>query len=254
MRGIAKMWRVALTMWAMLSMLLLTKAYAAPDGGSDAETSTGNPFVVTGPGGARSISLPIENGDHPTILFGGLIFDESGKLLMVEAVSALMNPEIKELTILIESPGGSTDPALIAGAAIAEMRGTKKVRCVVLKNGVASSAFYLLQKACTERIMVSRANLITHKIVTRLTAGDFSAQMLIEMAKEQEEIQNQFDMVISKRLHLPLDVYKAKIAKKDWVMTPAEAIETGAIDKVVKKLSEVPNIPKNISDIEDSRP
>lgn len=214
-----------------------------------------NSAIVTSiaDGTSKALVLPIENKDHPIIIFSGRLFLESNRLLTITVLEAMLNPEVKDITILMESPGGQVDSTIVTAAAIQATRGSKPVRCVVLTGGAYSSAYYLLQTACTERIMVDKATLGTHRIRTILKEAAYSSEVLIDIGKQQEEYEEMFDVAIAKRMGMVLKGYKDKIANGDWEITSKDAIKVGAVDKIVHSLKELPNIPLKIIEIEDKR-
>lgn len=144
---------------------------------------------------------------------------------VIQAVNSTSNP-ISLIRIDIDSPGGEVDAGFALSKAIE--KSTVPVVCVV-DGHAASMAFYVLQ-SCHVRLATPRSALMMHEV----TMFGAIRSSNIEYLRRQMEVYNA-GMVghCAAKMKLTEAEVADKIKHGDWWLNPKEAVEIGAIDKIV---------------------
>ncbi len=147
----------------------------------------------------------------------------------------LVSGGAKVVVFRINSYGGSVRAGLdfIQAVDEARKRGVR-TECVVDYKAM-SMGFVFLQAACDVRIMTTRSILLAHS-----ASSDFDRGTAVEIANELAYLQA-LDRAMSElsaaRLFISVEEYRAKTTGRDWTMTWEEALDVGAIDRVVDPMS-----------------
>ena len=135
----------------------------------------------------------------------------------------------KEITLRINSPGGSIFAGHRWGRNMEDLkkRHGLKVTCVVDGMAASMAAVILESPLCDTRLATTRSIILFHNgsSGTRGTAED-----LKQAAIFLEALNQAMAHAVSNRLGLTLEDYRAKIAGVDWVMAAVVAKYDGVID------------------------
>lgn len=143
------------------------------------------------------------------------------------------NPTV--LLVEINSPGGQ----ISSGDMIGDLLEASPIPvvCVVDKEGM-SMAFFLLQSSCDRRIMTKRSVLMIHRPSMQLSENvpPEAREQIAEYLKvlTQSRID---DMVVN--MKVTSEYVMEKINKGDWFMGWKEALDIGAVDRVVYRTEDV---------------
>lgn len=223
---------------AFLALFLTTSVFAAPG------------VLMPPPPGAAAV-VTVSAPQSVFVLQGeitaatGMGFD-----LYAKAAKAMDT----EMTILIDSPGGD---ATVSAAIFNAIKAHPKPSHCVVVGSAASGAFFVLQ-ACTERLAVPGAELMTHRMrivlpfvgkikakhpvipdVALVVATPTPDQMLanaeeqVKQAKQALLEELAMNQKIAARLGMPLEHYTRKIAAGDWELTAPNALRVNAIDAIL---------------------
>lgn len=166
--------------------------------------------------------------DH-TVYLNGTVDDEMFFGFVTDTTLAL-NAKDEYVVYQINSPGGDLDVAF----KMAQMIEALPVPSICLVDGDADSAMFFILQSCNVRMATTRSNLMLHGVkLAGLTIGERDLPriaLLLKMANSQ---------IIGQcyKMHMTPEQIKAKIDQGDWWMTPQEALEVGAIDKVIEPIS-----------------
>lgn len=133
------------------------------------------------------------------------------------------------ITIVIDSEGGDIQSGFALGQAFLRYhQAGVPVNCVV-KGKAFSMAFYLLQ-ACSVRAATIDSTLMAHEpsVGARMTR-----QQMREYAEGLDKLTDQLGTVGSLRMNISKNEFLRRIDGKNWYITPEEALELGAIDRII---------------------
>jgi ATP-dependent protease ClpP protease subunit len=176
------------------------------------------------------LSIPSIVHAYPTVIL------EKGFVPLTEEITSeysakfiklIIESQHKDLTVFIDSPGGS----VFAGQdMINAIQGTgKKVNCVI--NNAASMAFSFIQAACGGRDITSYSVLLQHQMSTMIPE-----MTPIEKIKSIITMLDQINIIhmtiSAKRMGLSLEQFKLNI-NNDWMLVGQNAIDKKAADRLV---------------------
>jgi ATP-dependent protease ClpP protease subunit len=170
---------------------------------------------------------------HTFDLAGGI--DEDAVKHVTEHLEKAKAEGAKQVLMRVNSPGGNLDEALLIAQLIE--RSEIPVDCLV-DGDALSAAFYILQ-SCRDRAATARSALMAHEPYFRNLAHA-DRQTVTEALEMIDVVAEQFIQHCAARLKISLGAFRRRIKGRDWWMTPAQALEAGAIDRVVPP----PNAPK----------
>lgn len=133
----------------------------------------------------------------------------------------------KYIILEINSPGGYVD----AGFKLAREIETSPIPVVCVVDGEAMSmAFYILQ-SCDTRIMTARSQLMLHRPKSNpgLIDEDDALATYDQLHHESEAALQHY----ATHMHMPIDYIRKQILRRDWYLSPSEALGVGAVDRVV---------------------
>lgn len=174
---------------------------------------------ATVPTSAKAVVAPV------AVWVSGEINDEN-----LVAPSRALRKSAEEITLWIDSPGGSVDSGFtfIDTMRAAQRRGVR-ITCVV--DGMAASMAGVILEACDVRLMTRQSSLLFHTVSIGYTPGgnQWDVERLAEKLKELNKLLSIF---VVGRLNISLECYEAHVKDKDWWLGYAEALEVGAVDGV----------------------
>jgi ATP-dependent protease ClpP protease subunit len=167
------------------------------------------------------------DGVQPTIVVQGALTAEVAAMFK-EALAP--HADAPSVLVVIDSAGGDLD----AGFQIAEAIEGARARIDCLVDGTASSmAFYVLQ-SCDRRWMTTRSILLAHEPWADAPPGSALTPRVVRQLLEQlEESSRRMAAHCTKKLNISAKSYADRVQKGDWVLTPKDALEVGAVDRVL---------------------
>ena len=162
------------------------------------------------------------------IFLGTPVTEDIANLIVAQLIHLESEDPDKDVSIYINSPGGS----VYAGLAIYDAMQFIKPDVSTICVGVAMSMGALLLAGGTEG---KRMALPNSKILIHQVSGGFSGQATdIEIhAKEIIDVRRRLDEIISKHTGQPLDKV-AKDTERDYFMSAEEAQEYKIVDRVIE--------------------
>jgi ATP-dependent protease ClpP protease subunit len=137
-----------------------------------------------------------------------------------------------ELVVMIDSEGGDAAEGLRLYRAI--KASPLPTRCEV--RGEANSAAAVVLMACQQRWMTKTSHIGIHNPFARVPVPTvITVEQSRLMADALEATSNTYAALIASRMHMPLTLYRARIANGAlWVLDAVEAMKSGAIDRVIE--------------------
>jgi len=161
------------------------------------------------------------------IFVGTPIDDQIANLVVAELLHLESDDPDKDISIYINSPGGSVYAGLTIYDAMQYVRPDIQTTCV----GIALSMGALLLAGGTKgkRMALPNAKILIHQL-----SGGFEGQATdIEIqAREVISVKRRLEEIIAEHTGQPLERV-SKDMERDYFMTPEEAREYGIIDRVV---------------------
>jgi len=161
------------------------------------------------------------------IFLGTPIDDQIANLVVAELLHLESEEPDKDISIYINSPGGSVYAGLTIYDAMQYVRPDIQTTCV----GIAVSMGALLLAGGTKgkRMALPNAKILIHQL-----SGGFEGQATdIEIqAREVISVKRRLEEIIAEHTGQPLERV-SKDMERDYFMTPEEAREYGIIDRVV---------------------
>jgi ATP-dependent Clp protease protease subunit len=161
------------------------------------------------------------------IFLGTPIDDEIANLVVAELLHLESDDPDKDISIYINSPGGSVYAGLTIYDAMRFVKPDIQTTCV----GVAMSmgALLLASGATGKRAALPNAKILIHQ----LSAGFEGQATDIEIqAREIISVKRRLEEILSEHSGQPIERV-SKDLERDYFMTPEEAREYGIIDRVI---------------------
>jgi ATP-dependent Clp protease protease subunit len=179
--------------------------------------------------GERAFDIYSRLLNERIIFLGTPVTEDIANLIVAQLIHLESEDPDKDVSIYINSPGGS----VYAGLAIYDAMQFIKPDVSTICVGVAMSMGALLLAGGTEG---KRMALPNSKILIHQVSGGFSGQATdIEIhAKEIIDVRRRLDEIISKHTGQPLDKV-AKDTERDYFMSAEEAKEYRLIDSILEK-------------------
>lgn len=179
--------------------------------------------------GERSFDIYSRLLNERIIFLGTPINDEVANLIVAQLLHLESEDPDKDISIYINSPGGSVYSGLAIYDTIQFIKPDVQTICV----GIAMSMGALLLNGGAEgkRMALPNAKILIHQV-----SGGFEGQATdIEIhAREIIDIRKRLDEIIAKHSGQSLDKVK-KDTERDYFMSAEEAKTYGIIDKVIEK-------------------
>jgi ATP-dependent Clp protease protease subunit len=178
--------------------------------------------------GERAFDIYSRLLNERIIFLGTPVTEDIANLIVAQLIHLESEDPDKDVSIYINSPGGS----VYAGLAIYDAMQFIKPDISTICVGVAMSMGALLLAGGTEG---KRMALPNSKILIHQVSGGFSGQATdIEIhAKEIIDVRRRLDEIISKHTGQPLDKV-AKDTERDYFMSAEEAREYKIVDRVIE--------------------
>ena len=178
--------------------------------------------------GERSFDIYSRLLNERIIFLGTPVTEDIANLIVAQLIHLESEDPDKDVSIYINSPGGS----VYAGLAIYDAMQFIKPDVSTICVGVAMSMGALLLAGGAEG---KRMALPNSKILIHQVSGGFSGQATdIEIhAKEIIDVRRRLDEIISKHTGQPLDKV-AKDTERDYFMSAEEAKEYKLVDRVIE--------------------
>ncbi len=161
------------------------------------------------------------------IFLGTPIDDQIANLVVAELLHLESEEPDKEISIYINSPGGSVYAGLTIYDAMQYVRPEIQTMCVGI--AIAMAALLLAGGTKGKRMALPNAKILIHQL-----SGGFEGQATdIEIqAREVINIKRRLEEIIAEHSGQPLERV-SKDMERDYFMTPEEAREYGIIDRVL---------------------
>jgi ATP-dependent Clp protease, protease subunit len=161
------------------------------------------------------------------IFLGTPIDDQIANLVVAELLHLESEEPDREISVYINSPGGSVYAGLTIYDAMQYVRPDIQTMCVGI--AVAMAALLLAGGAKGKRMALPNAKILIHQ-----PAGGFEGQATdIEIqAREVINVKRRLEEIIAAHTGQPLERV-SKDMERDYFMTPEQAREYGIIDRVI---------------------
>jgi ATP-dependent Clp protease protease subunit len=178
--------------------------------------------------GERAFDIYSRLLNERIIFLGTPVTEDIANLIVAQLIHLESEDPDKDVSIYINSPGGS----VYAGLAIYDAMQFIKPDISTICVGVAMSMGALLLAGGAEE---KRMALPNSKILIHQVSGGFSGQATdIEIhAKEIIDVRRRLDEIIAKHTGQPLDKV-AKDTERDYFMSAEEAKEYKIVDRVIE--------------------
>jgi ATP-dependent Clp protease protease subunit len=178
--------------------------------------------------GERAFDIYSRLLNERIIFLGTPVTEDIANLIVAQLIHLESEDPDKDVSIYINSPGGS----VYAGLAIYDAMQFIKPDVSTICVGVAMSmgALLLAGGAPEKRMALPNSKILIHQV-----SGGFSGQATdIEIhAKEIIDVRQRLDEIISKHTGQPLEKV-AKDTERDYFMSAAEAMEYKIVDRVIE--------------------
>jgi ATP-dependent Clp protease, protease subunit len=178
--------------------------------------------------GERAFDIYSRLLNERIIFLGTPVTEDIANLIVAQLIHLESEDPDKDVSIYINSPGGS----VYAGLAIYDAMQFIKPDVSTICVGVAMSMGALLLAGGTEgkRMALPNSQILIHQV-----SGGFSGQATdIEIhAKEIIDVRRRLDEIISKHTGQALDKV-AKDTERDYFMSAEEAMEYKIVDRVIE--------------------
>jgi ATP-dependent Clp protease protease subunit len=178
--------------------------------------------------GERAFDIYSRLLNERIIFLGTPVTEDIANLIVAQLIHLESEDPDKDVSIYINSPGGS----VYAGLAIYDAMQFIKPDVSTICVGVAMSmgALLLAGGAPDKRMALPNSKILIHQV-----SGGFSGQATdIEIhAKEIIDVRQRLDEIISKHTGQPLDKV-AKDTERDYFMSAEEAKEYKIVDRVIE--------------------
>ncbi len=178
--------------------------------------------------GERAFDIYSRLLNERIIFLGTPVTEDIANLIVAQLIHLESEDPDKDVSIYINSPGGS----VYAGLAIYDAMQFIKPDVSTICVGVAMSmgALLLAGGAAEKRMALPNSKILIHQV-----SGGFSGQATdIEIhAKEIIDVRQRLDEIISKHTGQPLEKV-AKDTERDYFMSAAEAMEYKIVDRVIE--------------------
>jgi ATP-dependent Clp protease, protease subunit len=161
------------------------------------------------------------------IFLGTPIDDQIANLFVAELLHLEAEEPDKDISIYINSPGGSVYAGLTIYDAMQFVRPDIQTTCVGI--AVSMGALILAGGTKGKRLALPNAKILIHQV-----SGGFEGQATdIEIqAREVIKVKRRLEEIIAEHTGQPLERV-AKDMERDYFMTPEQAREYGMIDRVI---------------------
>ena len=178
--------------------------------------------------GERAFDIYSRLLNERIVFLGTPITEDIANLIVAQLIHLESEDPDKDISIYINSPGGS----VYAGLAIYDAMQFIKPDIQTICVGVAMSMGALLLAGGSQE---KRMALPNSKILIHQVSGGFSGQATdIEIhAKEIIDVRQRLDEIIAKHTGQPLEKV-AKDTERDYFMSAAEAKEYHLVDRVIE--------------------
>jgi ATP-dependent Clp protease, protease subunit len=179
--------------------------------------------------GERAFDIYSRLLNERIIFLGTPVDDQIANLIVAQLLHLASDDEDKDISIYINSPGGS----VYAGLAIYDTMQMIKPQVRTICVGIAMSmgAVILAGGAPGKRMSLPNSKILIHQVSSgfqgQATDVDIHAREIIEL-------RGKLDQIISHHSGTPLEKVK-KDTERDYFMDPEEAKAYGIIDNVVSK-------------------
>jgi ATP-dependent Clp protease protease subunit len=161
------------------------------------------------------------------IFLGTPIDDQIANLVVAELLHLESEEPDREISVYINSPGGSVYAGLTIYDAMQYVRPEIQTMCVGI--AVAMAALLLAAGTKGKRMALPNAKILIHQL-----SGGFEGQATdIEIqAREVINVKRRLEEIIAAHTGQPLERV-SKDMERDYFMTPEQAHEYGVIDRVI---------------------
>ncbi len=179
--------------------------------------------------GERAFDIYSRLLNERIIILGTPVDDQIANLIVAQLLHLASDDEDKDISIYINSPGGS----VYAGLAIYDTMQFIKpdVRTICCGIAMSMGAVILSGGAPGKRMSLPNSKILIHQV-----SSGFQGQATdVEIhAKEIIDLRGKLDEIIAHHSGTPLEKVKVD-TERDFFMDPSEALEYGIIDRVIEK-------------------
>jgi ATP-dependent Clp protease, protease subunit len=179
--------------------------------------------------GERAFDIYSRLLNERIIFLGTPIDDQIANLVVAELLHLESEEPDKDISIYINSPGGSVYAALTIYDAMQFVKPEIRTTCVGVAVSVSVSALLLAAGTTGKRSALPNAKILIHQ----LSAGFEGQATDIEIqAREIINVKRRLEEILAEHTRQPLERV-SKDMERDYFMTSDEAREYGIIDRVI---------------------
>ncbi len=185
------------------------------------------------PTGERSYDIYSLMLKHRQVFVGGEVHDGMAQTIIAQLLYLEKENPSEDITMYVNSPGGSVS----AGLGIIDTMNFVKPDINIVVMGMAASMGAMITTFGTKgkRFALPNARLMFHQPSggARGMASDIEIQY-----KEIQYLKGMLNQMVATNTGQPLD-YVEKVMDRDTYMSAQQAIEFGAVDKIIAHRSEI---------------
>lgn len=140
----------------------------------------------------------------------------------------------KDITILLNSPGGYCDDGFALYDWIREIRHQYKKHIEIVGLGQVSSMATIVMQAADHRVLHKNSWFLLHEVAYDTPDGYYDAKTSIQgdMLKQAQRLEVQGTKILASRSIYTVKELKEKMRKTDFWLSAKEALDAGFIDEV----------------------
>ena len=138
----------------------------------------------------------------------------------------------KDVTLRITSPGGNGLALLVFIQQVEDMKARQhaRIHCVADIMAASAAAILLESSVCDTRASTERTVILFHGVSTQVQGKIGQMEDDLKLYKDLDLVMAQ---IVGPRMGLTPAQYLAKIDRRDWWLTPQEALDNHALDEVL---------------------
>lgn len=200
-------------------------------------TASYAPVVIEKEGhGERVYDLPSRLLKDRIMILNGEVNNQSMTSLIMQLLVLTAEDPEGDIYFYINSPGGSVTDGL---ALYDTMQAVPNDIVTICVGAAASMGSFLLSAGVKgKRYSLPNSRLMYHQVMSGISPGTRFDDMEIS-TNETKKLHNKLNKYLSEFTDGKMSVEEmTERTKRDWWLSPEEAVEVGFIDKVITKLNE----------------
>lgn len=181
------------------------------------------------PGGERGYDIFSRILEDRIIMLGSDVTSESAQVIIAELLYLESVDPIKDITLYINSPGGSVSDGLAIYDTMQYIK--PDVATVCIGHAASMGAFLLAGGAKGKRYILPNAEVMIHQPLGGMQGQ--ASDMAIAM-RHMEKIKEKLTKYLAKNTNQPYDTVLQDTDRDNW-MSAEEAVNYGLVDKILTR-------------------